>query len=427
MLTAILAAVALLSGAIVHPAAAAGKPPLPVYGQVLPDIALRDVRTGAAVRLPEVAAERPAVILVTDGSGGGAACPLARFVAAHQEVYAPWFSWTGVVSGPCAPEKVERLQASSPVRFQRCLHDPEGLLPRALGLARLPALVLANERGFVQAICAAGDEAERAETYERVIHALAGAPRWARGALADFRLPRVGGGFRSFLDVAGRDATILAFLHSGCLPCARELEVLEYLRDRHPDGVRLVAIFLDTAREDRILGYLRAAGVSPDAVLRDPELRLAARYGISAVPALLVVDADGKIVVSRRGYREEERLAMYREIDAALGNASAPPPGACPFTADAIRIHAEACAYLREGRPGFALMQLERLRELAPARPSVHLLVAEAALAAGRRELALQSYARYLAAEPLAYDSGEVRARLATLLAGGEPAPTPAP
>jgi tetratricopeptide (TPR) repeat protein len=320
------------------------------------------------------------------------------------------------MSGPCTPERMARLHDESPVRFQACLHDPDESVRRALGLRRLPALVLLNESGYIQTVCAAGDAAARPDELARTMHALAAGSRWARGSFADFRLPRVGGGgLASFLDVAGRDFTLISFLHSGCLPCARELEVLEYLRDRHADGVRLVTIFLDPTRDERILGYLEAAGVRPDAVLRDAELRLALRHQVSAVPALFVVDAAGRIVRARRGYREEARLDLYREIDAVIDTAAG---GACPVARDPRRIQAAACAYLREGRPEYALLYLERLREIAPDRHSVHLLVAEAALAAGRRDLARTSYARYLAADPLAYDRGDVRARLATLLEG---------
>ena len=388
-----------------------------VYGKALPDVVLRNPATGAKFRLADLATGRPAVILVTDGATG-ASCPLARAMAAHQPEYAPWFTWTGIISGPCSPERMANLRDSSPVRFQTCLHDPDESVRRALGLERLPALVLVNESGYVHTVCAAGDAAARPDELARTMYALAAGSRWAGGTLADFRLPRVGAeGLASFLDVAGRNFTLISFLHSGCLPCARELGVLEYLRDRHADGVKLVTVFLDAARDERIIGYLEAARVRPDTILRDPDLRLAMRYQVSAVPALLVVDGGGRIVHARRGFREEERLTLYREIDAVLRD-PAEALAACPVVRDPRRIHADACAYLREGRPEYALLYLERLREIAPGRHTVHLLIAEAALAAGRRELALESYARYLAADPMAYDRGDVRARLATLLDG---------
>ncbi len=413
---------ALLVGVIVAPVggarpAPAGEPQLLVYRKALPDVALRDTVTGRAVRLPELLAGRPAVIFLTDGSAD-TACPLARQLAAHQHEYAPWFSWAGVMSGPCSPERMERLHRSSPVRFQNCLHDPDGSVARALGITGLPALVLANERGYVRAVCSAAEAAADPLSLDGVLHALAAAARTTRDAVADFRLPRVGGGLASYLDVAGSDHTIISFLHTGCLPCARQLEVLEYLRDRHAGGTRLVTVFLDAAGDERIRGFLRAAGASPDTVLRDPRQRLAQRYHIDAVPAVLVADARGRIVYAARGFRDEERRDIYRAIDAAFGMAPPARAAACPAIADPRRIHEEALAYLEEGRPEFALMYLERLRELVPACHSVHLLVARAALAAGRQDLALRSYVRYLAADPLAYDRGDIRTHLTELLAG---------
>jgi DNA-binding SARP family transcriptional activator len=62
----------------------------------------------------------------------------------------------------------------------------------------------------------------------------------------------------------------------------------------------------------------------------------------------------------------------------------------------------------------------ERIRELLPDYHSVHLRIAEAALADGRHQLALESLTRYLAAKPKTYDSEAVREMIAGL---GEPLP----
>ena len=162
--------------------------------------------------------------------------------------------------------------------------------------------------------------------------------------------------------------------------------------------MNLVTVFLDDAPDTRIRGFLGAAGVTPDYVLRDPDMRLADRYGIDAVPALLVIDAAGSIVLSRSGYREEERDDLYRDLELRLRRraraaAVEPSSGGPPPARGSLRVPARGKTGVRPALPGADSRDAARL-------PVRHLRIAEAALAAGRRDLALRSLARYLAASP---------------------------
>ena len=366
----------------------------------LPDVLVRSLATSKDVRLAGALAGRPAVLLLTDGSGPPA-CPVGRAAADLQRDYAPWFSWVAVLSGPFTVSDLESVRGASPVRFERLYLDRAGAVRAALGIARLPALLLVDEDGAVHEICSpdgstAALRGGRAESSRPSLPGRdAGAP-----------VSRISGSRRS----AGR-----AWSHSstspgatarwsrsstaGCLPCARQLEVLDFARDRHAGRVNLVTVFLDDAADTRIRGFLGAAGVTPDHILRDPELRLAGRYGIDAVPALLVIDAAGS---DRPLAKRVPRGGAGRALQAILNSPS--PTGralaeaADPSVREARRMHAEACAFLREGKPEYALLYQERIREMLPGYHSVNLRIAEAALAAGRRDLALRSLARYLAA-----------------------------
>jgi hypothetical protein len=250
-----------------------------------------------------------------------------------------------------------------------------------------------------------------------MLKTLAAASRHPVAGIEDFRLPQVGAaGLASFLDVAGREGTMVAFLQSRCLSCARELEVLDFARDRRAGRISFVAVFIDPAPDSRIRGFLGAAGAAPDFVLRDPELTLAQRYGISSAPSLLVIDPRGRIVFSKAGYHEAERGDLYNDLMTAFDTAA----GAAldgSTVAEARRLHEEAGAFLREGKPAYALLFQERIAEMLPGYPSVQLRIAEAALAVGDRDLALRSLARYLAARPQTYDSPDVRETIAGLLA----------
>ena len=67
---------------------------------------------------------------------------------------------------------------------------------------------------------------------------------------------------------------MVAFLHSRCLPCARQLEVLDFARDRQAGRVNFVAVFLDDAAGHADPGVPRRRR-------RDPGLR-PARPGAAA-------------------------------------------------------------------------------------------------------------------------------------------------
>ncbi len=389
------------------------------FPRLLPDVPVRSLATSIDVRLAGALAGRPAVLLLTDGSGP-AACPAGRAAAEVQRDYAPWFSWVAVLSGPFSVSDLEYVRSSSPVRFERLYLDRAGAVRTALGIARLPALLVVDERGTIREVCSPDGSPADVEAIASTLKSLAAASRRQIAGIEDFRLPLVGGaGLLSFLDVAGREGTMVAFLQSRCLSCARELEVLDFARDRRAGGISFVAVFIDPAPDSRIRGFLAAAGATPDFVLRDPDLKLATKYGIGNAPALLVIDPQGRIVLSKSGYREADRDALYTALMAAF-DAAAEPAGGGSVVAEARRLHEEASVFLQEGKPEYALLYQERIAEMLPGYPSVQLRIAEAALAAGERELALRSLARYLAAQPQTYDSPTIRQTIAGLLSPGQ-------
>lgn len=396
------------------PGALAAEVPAPAL-RALPSIEVRNPTVMKDVGLAAELAGRPALVLLTDGRRLSETATEAA--ADLQREYGTWFSWVGVASGPLAAEEIQRIREDPSLRLDRFYLDRRGLLKTTLGLPGLPALLLVDENGAIRGSRAPDEGFAALEEAARTLWELAGPARWRRTGIEDFRLPQVGtAALVSFLDVAGQEGTLVAFLNSHCLACARELEVLDFARQRRGGRVSFVAVFIDPANDTRIRGFLAAGGATPDFVLRDTELRLAGRYAIRSAPAILVIDTLGRIVFTKTGYRETERDDLYADLVRSFEEAAAATrPGS--VIAEARRLHEEACAFMREGRPGLALLYQERIAELLPEYSSVHLRIAEAALAAGLHEQALQNLTRYLAAAPQTYDSAAVRRMIAGLAA----------
>jgi thiol-disulfide isomerase/thioredoxin len=88
---------------------------------------------------------------------------------------------------------------------------------------------------------------------------------------------------------------VLNFWASWCPPCVEEMPSLERLhRKLGPDGLVVLGVSVDenpTVYEN----FLRTSGVTfPN--LRDPEKRLAARYGTFMYPETYIIGRDGRLV-----------------------------------------------------------------------------------------------------------------------------------
>jgi len=94
--------------------------------------------------------------------------------------------------------------------------------------------------------------------------------------------------------------TVVDFFASWCGPCRAEQPELDAAARRYaPRGAVFVGIdFREGAAETR--SYLRDNGV-PYPVLRDPDGSIAAAFDVVAPPTTVVIDAQGRVVVSYLG------------------------------------------------------------------------------------------------------------------------------
>jgi peroxiredoxin len=120
------------------------------------------------------------------------------------------------------------------------------------------------------------------------------------GEAAPFELPTTGGEPRRLADHAGQ-VVLLNFWATWCGPCREELPALQTLHEQLRDeGLVILAVSVDRGDSQPVRRFAERQGVQFD-VLHDPEQRAAARYGVVGYPTTVVIDRNGRIVLSELG------------------------------------------------------------------------------------------------------------------------------
>jgi peroxiredoxin len=124
----------------------------------------------------------------------------------------------------------------------------------------------------------------------------------------DFSLPGVYGG-RVDLDSYRGRPVLLVFWTSSCSICQDELPMLSRLEPSfRSKGATIVAIHL--GGEEEAAEYLGANSINLMTVY-DADGAVARQYGVSGVPKLVLVGADGNIKRSHSGWTDETVLRHW--------------------------------------------------------------------------------------------------------------------
>ena len=98
---------------------------------------------------------------------------------------------------------------------------------------------------------------------------------------------------------------LLDFFYRSCAPCCAALPILQSIHEKYKDrGVVLIGIDpYDNPAKDEMAEFLSKRGITYTVLFSDNKLNDA--YRIHGFPTLFILDREGKIVKTHRGFSKE--------------------------------------------------------------------------------------------------------------------------
>jgi len=129
----------------------------------------------------------------------------------------------------------------------------------------------------------------------------------------DFTVPRLGSGSLALKDFRG--GVFLNFWATWCSPCKKEMPSMERLYRRHKDrGFAILAISIDTGGTELVASFVRQLALTFPIGL-DPDLQVANRYTVRALPSSFLIDRTGNMVAIAVGPRDWDGSAADALVD----------------------------------------------------------------------------------------------------------------
>ncbi len=148
-------------------------------------------------------------------------------------------------------------------------------------------------------------------------------PAVAAGKIAPaFELATVNGGRLSFAEGLAKGPVLLAFFKVACPTCQFTFPFLERLYTQlREQNAQVWGIVQDSARDAE--RFASTFGVTFPILIDDSPYKVSRQYGISHVPSLFLIKADGGVEIFSDGFSKTDILSIHRSMAQLL---TATPP-----------------------------------------------------------------------------------------------------
>ncbi len=137
------------------------------------------------------------------------------------------------------------------------------------------------------------------------------------GRAPAFELPDMGGAKHALTDILSRGPVLFAFFKVSCPVCQYTFPFLERIyQDAKPGSIQIIGISQDKLGATR--EYCQEFGVTFTTLLDDPgSYQVSNAFGISSVPSLFLVEADGTVSASQSGFSKRALEAVGQRAGVA--------------------------------------------------------------------------------------------------------------
>ena len=136
-------------------------------------------------------------------------------------------------------------------------------------------------------------------------------------AAQDFTVPSLTSRPLRLADFKGR-VVFLNFWATWCPPCKEEMPSMERLYQRYKDrGFTIAAISIDSGGTHAVASFVKKLGLTFRIGL-DPNLEVANRYTVRALPSSFLIDRHGNTVAVALGPRDWDGRAAHEVVESLL-------------------------------------------------------------------------------------------------------------
>ena len=136
-----------------------------------------------------------------------------------------------------------------------------------------------------------------------------------------FTAPLLHGGDLDIGPLIGQKAIMLDFWSIYCVSCVQAMPSLVDIHNRYKEaGLETIGVDLDSFGTKRVKKFVKGLDFQLSyPIVVDKRREVAAKYGVSVLPTLIIIDKNGKVIYYHVGYAPGDEVEVEEKVKEALG------------------------------------------------------------------------------------------------------------